>query len=396
MLNTRIPPAFQASRGLTLMDANQNRPPSATPQTAIAPTIGITASGVTGSLPASPAVSSGTATPQIPATVSPAPPVPPNVQAKRMTEDLATPVAKRPKTEGIATPGLMGPPSTAVAASATKKKDDGLDEGDPNDVFGGAGINLQDEERNMTAFEVPRKIFQPSQQQQGQDTGEKARKSNFLDTQALQYMVNKKLSDAGLSKADGEIHGLISMAIRERLTSIISRMIVLSKHRCAAPPEAARPIDDVGRILRSISLKEAQDEERRRTIAAARRAEEDAKRREADEALNASKKKSGIAKTLSEQVIARNANATAQMMLNQSGGKKYSWMTGAPNTSQLPRRNTTLVNPVTQAMLFKAGSDENIGQITMKDFINAMEMDGEDMIGRGGKTLLRAYTLLKD
>lgn len=380
------------------MDPNMNRIPGVVPNMAMAAATASIGGNINGSLPGSPAPSSGAATPQahVAVAASPSPLVQANI-AKRATEDLATPNAKRPKTDGTTTPGLMGPPSTALGASATKKKDDGLDEGDPNDVFGGAGINLQDEERNMTTFEVPRKVIPSSQShQQPQDNGEKARRSDFLDAQALHYMLNKKLSDAGLMKADPEIHGLISMAIRERLTSIISRMIVLSKHRCAAPPEAAKPIDDVGRILRNISLKEAQDEERRRTIAAARRAEEDAKRREADEALNASKKRSGLAKTLSEQVIARNANATAQMMLNQSGGKKYSWMTGAPNTSQLPRRNTSQVNPATQAMLFKAGADENIGQITMKDFINAMEMDGEDMIGRGGKTLLRAYTLLKD
>lgn len=276
-----------------------------------------------------------------------------------------------------------------------KKRDEGLDEGDPNDVFGGAGINLQDEERNMTAFEVPRRVGSLAQQQI-QYAGEQARKSDFLDFPALQYLINRKLSESGLNKFDNEIHGLMGMALKERLTGLMTRMVVLSKHRCAPPPANGKPIDDVGRILRNISLKEAEDEERRRTIASARRAEEEAKRRAEEEASSASKRKPGSARTLTEQAIARNANATAQMMLNQSGGKKYSWMTGAPNTSQLPRRGTAVAGASISANVFKTATEEHGGQITLKDFINALELEGEDIIGRGGKALLRAYTQLKD
>lgn len=315
---------------------------------------------------------------------------------KRPTEDVSTPSAKRTKVnDGTSTPGTMGPPSAMGPPSSAmlKKKDDGLDEGDPNDILGGAGINLLDEERNISSFDLPRTSNTATQTSQ-KPTGDQARKSDFLDYPALQYLINKKLSEIGLGKFDDEVHGLVGMALKERLAELLSRMIVLAKHRCAPPPENAKPIDDVGRILRNISLKEAQEEERRRSAAALRRAEEEAKRREAEEASSTSKKKP--ARSLTEQAAARNTNATAQMMLNQSGGKKYSWMTGAPNTSQLSRRSTAQVGTAIQANVFKAGAEELAGQVTLRDFINAMELEGEPIFGRGGKALCRAYTMLKD
>lgn len=284
----------------------------------------------------------------------------------------------------------MGPPSSAIS---TKKKDEGLDEGDPNDILGGAGINLQDEERHMTSFEVPRSMNASAQVQQTAP-GDQARKSDFLDFPAFQYAVNQKLMETGLNKFEVELHGLIGIALKERLSGLVSRMVVLAKHRCAPPPANATPLDDVGKILRNISIKEAQEEERRRTAAATRRAEEEVKRREAEEASSASKRKP--ARTISEQAAARNANATAQMMMNQSGGKKYSWMTGAPNTSQLSRRTTTQTGTAVPANVFKTGSEELAGHLTLVDFINAMELDGENQFGRGGKALLKAYTQLKD
>ncbi|CCG83490.1 Transcription factor TFIID complex subunit Taf4 [Taphrina deformans PYCC 5710] len=325
---------------------------------------------------------------------------PSNLQYKRTSEDVLSSGAKRTKMEGPLTPGLMGPPiAMGPPGTYQKKKDDGLDEGDPNDVFGGAGINLQDEERNMTAFEVPRNNTIPQQYlqiQQQHVNGDRARKSDFLHAGALEYFINRKLSESGLHKFDPEIYSLMSLAVKDRLSGLLGQMIVLAKHRCAPPPANGQPIDDVGRILKGISLIEAQDEERRRTIAAARRLEEETKRREAEDASSASKKKPGMAKTLTEQAIARNANATAQMMLNQSGGKKYSWMTGAPNTSQLPRRNTVQAANGIQPNVFKSGSEEHGNLITLKDFIGALELEGEDIIGRGGKALLKAYTQLKD
>lgn len=294
----------------------------------------------------------------------------------------------------------MGPPSCALQ----KKKDQGLDDGDPNDVFGGAGINLQDEERNMTTFEVPSRsngypgmqFYMQQPPAQPPDRGDGARKSDFLHPQALDYYMGRKLSEYGLQKIDPEVFALLSLAVKDRLSTLLGQMIVLAKHRCAPPPKNGKALDDVGRVLRSISLAEAQDEERRRTIAAARRLEEETKRREADEAASLVKKRPGAAKTLSEQAIARNANATANMMLNQSGGKKYSWMTGAPNTSQLARRNTVQAFNGIQPNVFKTGAEEYGSLITLKDFVAAIELEGEDIYGRGGRTLLKAYTQLKD
>lgn len=322
-----------------------------------------------------------------------------NTQPKRPPEDVSTPSAKRPRTDGATTPGLMGPPSAmGPPGMQQKKKDEGLDEGDPNDVFGGAGINLQDEERNMTSFDFARNTPMNMQQQyqQQQQVGDRARKSELLHYQAFEHLVNRKLSESGLLKFDTEIYALIGLAVKDRLSGLLGQMIVLAKHRCAPPPSNAKPIDDVGKILRGISLVEAQDEERRRTIAAARRLEEEAKRREAEDASTASKKKPGAAKNLTEQAIARNANATAQMMLNQSGGKKYSWMTGSSGTASLPRRNAVQAANGIQPNVYKTGSEEHGNLITLKDFIGAIEFEGEDTVGRGGKALLKAYTMLKD
>lgn len=342
-------------------------------------------------------------------TPAPVPVVSIPAPAKRLTEENGGPNAKRRKNEGPSTPGLMGPPG-----SLQKKKDDGLDEGDPNDMFGSAGINLQDEERNMSNFEVPRRVQSLatsglSGHFGSRPDGESLKQSDFLDSPALRYFINQKLSSHGLTKMDPEIHGLLGLALKERLTGLLTRMVVLAKHRMAPPPVNGRPIDDVGRALRAISLREIQEEDKRRSAALIKRQELEAKRREEE---SNSKRKDGMAgpgkgsKGLSDTAIARNANATAQLMLNTSGGKQYSWMTSASSSSlsqSLPRRQLNSNSPAGNSAagkagggVFKAGSVEEIGVIGMKDFIGALELDGEDVFGRGGRTLCRAYTLLKD
>ncbi len=189
------------------------------------------------------------------------------------------------------------------------------------------------------------------------------------------------------------------------MTNLLTRMVVLAKHRTAPPPYNARPLDDVGRILRSISIKEAGEEERRRTQRHARIMEEEARRQEIEEASPGLRKKKdsqvGIGRGLSETALKRNADETASLMLNQSGSRKYSWMTSSNTGSGLSRKSVGMSvlkgqAPGIQAVLYKVGAIEEAGIITMKDYIGASEAEGEDSIGRGARALLKGYTMLKD
>lgn len=323
-------------------------------------------------------------------------------QIKRVQDIETGPNAKRRKSDAPSTPGLMGPPG-----SIQKRKDEGLDDGDPNDMFGSAGINLQDEERNMSTFEVPRTVTNTqSSAYVGLSSGQsdRVRQSDFLEAPALRHMISQHLSSNGLARMEPDIHGLLGLALKERMTGLVSRMSILAKHRAAPPPTQGRQINDVGDTLRAISLKEIQEEDKRRSIALIKRQELENRKREEESTGKKKESSASKSKGLSDTAIARNANATAQLMLNTSGGKQYSWMTSSAGTGpSLPRRTVstnsptaTIANSKPGANVFKAGSIEERGIIGMKDFIGALELEGQDVFGRGGRTLLKAYTRLKD
>jgi hypothetical protein len=276
-------------------------------------------------------------------------------------------------------------------------------------MFAHVGINLQDEERNMVSFDLPanaavlqqQRWMQAHWQQQSpvQQQQQRMRMADLLDRAALTRYLNKTLEQQGLRAFEPDVHTVLGLALTERLSSLLHSMTVLSKHRTAPPPAGPglKQHADIGQKLRARATKEAIEEEKRRTVAAARRHEEELRRKELEEAgTTAGQRKraqTAAAKGLSESTMARNANATANLMLNTSGGKKYSWMTGGANTSQMPRRQTT--GPGAVAHVFKPGSQEEMGVMSLKDFIAAAEGEGE-AIGRGGRALLKAYTMLKD
>ncbi|BFZ53747.1 transcription initiation factor TFIID subunit 4 [Savitreella phatthalungensis] len=373
----------------------------------------------------------------------------PSIDTAMSAQQAASPAAlTEPSTpsanplSAVAAVTQMGPPTSSTLGR--NKRDDGLDEGDPNDMIGSAGINLLEEERNMQEIELPFSANQSAMTDQNDLSSDSPgaagpagttqqvskqlsdrRRTEFLHIQATHNYLLQHLGD-GLKSVEADVQHLIAMATRERLANLLSRMVVLEKHRTAPPPMNCTAIDDVGRTLRSVVSKEAQEESRRRTQAQIRRQEEEARRREAEEAARTGgSKRAALARGITDTALARNANQTANMMLSTSGGKKYSWMSGGMaglgGSTGLASGGSSLGSGVDSGdesggsgpgsggarggrpapygaggNVFKAAPQDERGVLTMRDLTSALEAEGDLTFGRGTRTLLRAYTRFKD
>lgn len=220
-----------------------------------------------------------------------------------------------------------------------------------------------------------------------------------------------------LKTIDPDIGPLLALSLRDRMASLLSDMIILSKHRTASLPVDRRIIDNVGKILEDINIKEKDKEEKRRAKLLSKKLEEenrmdkqgvlsgnpeetDKKRKKKEILSNSS------SKNLSEDAQKRNIDTTAAIMMglgpNGPGGKKYSWMTSTLPLS--PRYVTktpkaTNIHSQTNPETTIIQTVEEIGIITIRDALNVLEMDKEgagEIFGRGARALSRGYIRLKD
>ncbi|KAG4306236.1 hypothetical protein PORY_000224 [Pneumocystis oryctolagi] len=241
--------------------------------------------------------------------------------------------------------------------------------------------------------------------------------TDFLNPIPLNDLIYRIAISNSLKTIDPDVAPLLALSLRNRMAGLLSDMIILSQHRTASPPVNRKIVDDVGKILEEIDIKEKDMEEKRRAQLLSKRLEE--KNRidkqgllsgNLDDIDKKKKKKeagsSSASKNLSEDAQKRNTDTTAAIMMgsgpNGPGGKKYSWMTSTPSlspgyTSKIHRVSdnspqtsfkTTIVQPV-----------QETGIITIRDALNVLEMDKEgagEIFGRGARALSRGYIRLKD
>jgi len=176
----------------------------------------------------------------------------------------------------------------------------------------------------------------------------------FLDANLLAKVVRR-----AIGRYDAEALQLLSQAAREYMLNLLSTAIILARHRRASSNQSS----EVTTALRQLAQQEREGEEQRRARkAAAAEAEAQPK-----------------ARHMSDEAVAKNANATA---LHLAGGRTYSWMKSGPVRAS---RSGESAIPATST---RKGWKEEDG-VTLRDMLLALE-------GSRGLGMDRAYAKLRD
>lgn len=291
-----------------------------------------------------------------------------------------------------------------------KTGDDRQDAEQLQDALVSAGVDIKEEEHHMSrSYDY---VFGSSTIPLEED---RTKLTDFLNPIPLNDLIYRIAISNSLKTIDPDVASLLALSLRDRMTSLLSDMIILSKYRTASPPVNRKIIDNVGKILEDINIKEKDTEEKRRAQLLSRRLQESKMDKQSSlsgimEDTDKKKKKketgSSSSKNLSEDAQKRNTDTTAAIMMgsgpNGPGGKKYSWMTSTlplssgyvPKTPR-PINTYSPANPKTSTLQ----SVEEVGIITIRDALNVLEMDREgagEVFGRGARALTRGYIRLKD
>ncbi|KAG4301838.1 hypothetical protein PCK1_001814 [Pneumocystis canis] len=246
---------------------------------------------------------------------------------------------------------------------------------------------------------------------------DRTKMTDFLNPIPLNDLIYRIAISNSLKTIDPDVAPLLALSLRNRMAGLLSDMIILSKHRTASPPVNRRIIDNVGKILEDINIKEKDMEEKKRAEMLLKRQEkknsmdkQNSLSGNLDDIDKKKKKKEtelgSVSKNLSEDAQKRNIDTTAAIMMgsgpNAPGSKKYSWMTSTPSlslgyTAKMPRitDNNSPKSPKSIAVQ----PVQEIGIITIRDALNVLEMDKEgagEIFGRGARALSRGYIRLKD
>ncbi|EMR11046.1 hypothetical protein PNEG_00644 [Pneumocystis murina B123] len=299
-----------------------------------------------------------------------------------------------------------------AAVNTGKTSDNRQDAEQLQDALISAGVDIKEEEHNMSrSYDY---VFGSNVIPLEED---RTKMTDFLNPIPLNDLIYRIAISNSLKTIDPDIGPLLALSLRDRMANLLSDMIVLSRHRTASLPVNRKIIDNVGKILEDINIKEKDKEEKRRAQVLSKKLEEENRMDKQTllsgnpEDMDKKKKKKEIlsnssSKNLSEDAQKRNTDTTAAIMMgsgpNGPGGKKYSWMTSALPLSpgyitKTPRAtsNHSQTNPETTIIQ----TVEEIGIITIRDALNVLEMDKEgagEIFGRGARALSRGYIRLKD
>ncbi|CAH6722933.1 transcription initiation factor TFIID subunit 4 [[Candida] jaroonii] len=275
------------------------------------------------------------------------------------------------------------PPPPPQPQSQSKTKD--LYSNDPtklNDALAAAGVDIQHEEEYL---HKNRRLatYQTNQ----------VRVTNFLNPYQISTFMSRISRDNGIIQnflSDSELLELMSVSCERWMSDIITKTLIMSRHRQKGIPNvnkkpSAIQRSELSKELRNIALKQKELEEQRvnRRMALGLEKNDDG-----------SKKEKGGA----EESLHRAANATAAMMSMNPSRKKYSWMSAGSGNSNAP---TTKEDPSSKKSHIMTARGENglryreirTGQsVTMKDLLSAIE---NERIGVD-KALLKGYSKLRD
>lgn len=242
---------------------------------------------------------------------------------------------------GNAVAGASGRPAATgtIGVRRQSTNDRSQDTSHLQDALASAGVDLQQEELNMT-------IQSRHAETQAIDAAaeESSRFCDFLNAQVLEKRIQKSLSSMRLSRSDPAVASLLTLSTRERLSQLLQRMILLCKHRTQKPPRDAIMVDNVRHKLKELVERDRKREEQRSSMLKKRKADVEAREAEKEAAAFAEDggaaprkkpKKDTSSKSVNEETLKRLADQTAHIATG-FGGRQYSWLSAESHEPETP------------------------------------------------------------
>lgn len=319
----------------------------------------------------------------------------------------STPVAQQEPQQAV----LLARSKTKDDKQKTNREDGGKskvsadDASKLNDAIAAAGVDIQKEEELLAQQHAHRAsnitaANQFSQRQRQYNPHLNA----FLHPYHLAVFMNRVANQNGILQnfvQDGELLELMSVACQQWLSKIVSKTVILSRHRRRGIPSfnsknkklslsllTAIQRSDLSKELRNLAAKQKEMEEKRvskRIILGLEKS--------ADANGDAS------AKAGAEETLHRAANATAAMMAMNPGRKKYSWMTSSTGGGD-DAAGGDKDGKNKQSSIISVRGDNGLryreirsgNSVTMKDLLGVIE---EERMGTE-KAVIKGYAKLKD
>lgn len=311
--------------------------------------------------------------------------------------------------QGLNTSSIDRIPNT----SASNKEQ--LHTNDPsklNDALAAAGVDIQHEEELLMQQHLNRSSRFPSAQQPPRQRF--AQTSLFSPYHVAAFMQRVARENGVMQNfyQDAELLELMSTSCENWLSNIITKTIILSRHRRRGIPtitntkqnkktasssaSTSNPAlrSELSKELRNLAAKQKEMEERRVSKRMALGLEKDGTDPGNGDPANG--------KAGAEETLHRAANATAAMMTMNPGRKKYSWMTanagsGGGDDSKVASEKD---GKSKQSSIIAARGDNGLrfreirsgNSVTMKDLLGALE---DERMGTE-KAVLKGYAKLKD
>lgn len=340
------------------------------------------------------------------------------VNATYGTTNPSTPINRMPEYKpslggsGVRKTGYMN--SNFVSSTNTTSGRDKTDADDPsklNDALSAAGVDVQHEEDLLSQQPAQRPYIygysQPTYQQMlypqqyQRYTPRTAQSTFYLSPHTVASYMQRVARENGIFQnfsQDPELIELMMASCESWLSNIITRTLVLSRHRrrnVSAFNTHGRKLSsssyqksEISKELRGLAFKQRDLEEKRVSRRVALGLEKND-----DENSNGTNSKAGA-----EETMHRAANATAAMMAMHPGRKKYSWMSLGDSGNSGGAGSDDSKNKISSVISVRGDNGLRFREIktgnsvTMKDLLAALE---NEKIGVE-KALIKGYSRLKD
>lgn len=318
-----------------------------------------------------------------------------------------------PKSSKIETPSLLSRSNTGTGAGGGNgPQEKKFDPSTLNDAIAAAGVNLQQEEELLML-----------QSQRRSELSKEARQAirtvkplAFLTDYHLAAFMNKVAKENGLLQnflMDAEMLELVSAACEKWIAGILTKTIILSRHRRRGIPTLASKNGKKGSAGSSSSAGSGSNIQRSelskelRNLAMRQKDLED--KRVNKRVLLGLEKLAGEggdqgngpdSKAGAEETLHRAANATAAMMTMNPGRKKYSWMTSNSNSLDPIKGGDDKDGKGNVSSIISVRGDNGLrfreirtgNAVMLKDLLAAIE---DERMGTN-KAVIKGYAKLKD
>lgn len=269
--------------------------------------------------------------------------------------------------------------ASVPAAAAPKKKPTKSTQSDNpevlTDAVAASGVNIRAEEEAMLhGLSISKKQIEHN---------------TFLKPHQLSWFAQKTLEEQGIKSVtiDNEVGNLISASCEDYMTSIITDLIVMMRHRRHLSDKSTKDMISKGSNKSKISKVLANSGANSKSELSRALRDLASKHKEREEKRIRRRTMLGLVEEKPEEVLAQDhkqTNITASMMMSGSKKQKYSWMqAGSTQSASINSRGDNGIR-------YREAREEP--QVVMRDLIAALE---NRRIGVSN-ALLKAYARLKD